>query len=460
MHTKQQLQRLLEQAYAAMSKNDGGAIEQFQTLYNAYRQIGDYDVAMECYVQLAYVHYNVGNLQKMLALTNDYERLCEEYRIPINKRLYYPLVAEQYIRLGNEQKAFHYRKLAALEAKKIVERDRTDEHARNYFINAKLYAGQLSRVGQLDACEAVLEEMAPYFPLLPAENFNRLEYLAQYAFVSVQQKKREQAKHFMARMNDEPLLHNPAYIRGRAHMCIIQMALWQLDEQYDRICAYGKTEIPKFTNVFTVYKMLVQTFLQHAMKSKQRAFLIAAKQLEIDVLKRELQLNVMPELAKRKLEDLQQIANEDTLTHCYNRRYLQQTVQEWLQANETVTLALFDVDYFKQINDTHGHLLGDALLMFMSDTAQTYCDATTTFLARYGGDEFVLVTTAAAHCIDAFSAVQSQQVETAAGVIQLSISMGIVERTTEQSFAALFAAADSVLYEAKRAGRGTYKLHA
>ena len=38
--------------------------------------------------------------------------------------------------------------------------------------------------------------------------------------------------------------------------------------------------------------------------------------------------------------------------------------------------------------------------------------------------------------------------------------MGIVERTTEQSFAALFAAADSVLYEAKRAGRGTYKLHA
>ena len=405
MHTKQQLQRLLEQAYAAMSKNDGGAIEQFQTLYNAYRQIGDYDVAMECYVQLAYVHYNVGNLQKMLALTNDYERLCEEYRIPINKRLYYPLVAEQYIRLGNEQKA-------------------------------------------------------PYFPLLPAENFNRLEYLAQYAFVSVQQKKREQAKHFMARMNDEPLLHNPAYIRGRAHMCIIQMALWQLDEQYDRICAYGKTEIPKFTNVFTVYKMLVQTFLQHAMKSKQRAFLIAAKQLEIDVLKRELQLNVMPELAKRKLEDLQQIANEDTLTHCYNRRYLQQTVQEWLQANETVTLALFDVDYFKQINDTHGHLLGDALLMFMSDTAQKYCDATTTFLARYGGDEFVLVTTAAAHCIDAFSAVQSQQVETAAGVIQLSISMGIVERTTEQSFAALFAAADSVLYEAKRAGRGTYKLHA
>lgn len=40
MHTKQQLQRLLEQADAAMSKNDGGAIEQFQTLYNAYRQIG------------------------------------------------------------------------------------------------------------------------------------------------------------------------------------------------------------------------------------------------------------------------------------------------------------------------------------------------------------------------------------------------------------------------------------
>lgn len=453
MQTKRQLEKRLRQAYEAMVKNDASAIEQFQALYDAYVQLGDYTLAMECYVQLAYVYYNVGNLPKMLALTNDYEGLCAEYRIPINKRLYYPLVAEQYIRLGNEQKALHYRKLAALEAQKIVEREQTDEHARNYFVNAKLYAGQLSRVGKLKEAEAVLQNMARYFSLLPAENFNRPEYLAQYAFVCIQQKKREQAAHFIERMKKEPLLNHPAYVRGRAHLCIIQMAFWQLDAQYERIRAYGEVEIPKFTDIFTVYKNIVQTFLQYAIESKDRSFLIVAKQFEIDVLKRELKLNVMPELAKRKLEDLQQIANEDTLTHCYNRRYLQHTVERWLNEKKNVTLALFDVDRFKQLNDTHGHLVGDALLLYMSDTAQTFCD-TSTFIARYGGDEFVVASTASSEAAKAiFAALNGAQWQHEDISLTLSISMGIATGKA-CSYMQLFEQADAAMYKAKET-RGT-----
>lgn len=76
----------------------------------------------------------------------------------------------------------------------------------------------------------------------------------------------------------------------------------------------------------------------------------------------ELDENLNEELAKRQAEQLRSQAERDALTNCYNRYYLTKEVNALLKQNAPVHMAIFDCDCFKQINDEHGHLIGDYVL--------------------------------------------------------------------------------------------------
>jgi diguanylate cyclase (GGDEF)-like protein len=83
----------------------------------------------------------------------------------------------------------------------------------------------------------------------------------------------------------------------------------------------------------------------------------------------------------------------DDLTNCYNRRYLKKMqceIEEFQEKNVPFSLAMVDIDYFKDINDTHGHLKGDEVInkyaQFMKDALRT-----SDIVIRYGGDEFVCI---------------------------------------------------------------------
>src|SRR5438034_4302451 len=162
---------------------------------------------------------------------------------------------------------------------------------------------------------------------------------------------------------------------------------------------------------------------------------------------------------KESQGELEKLSLTDSLTGLYNRRHLMGTLASEVQRSRRLRRAfsvlLADVDRFKQYNDTHGHLAGDAALVkiaevFRRTTRQVDC------VARYGGEEFVVMLLEANLATATLVAerIRSRVAEQDLGEGNLSLSIGVAEYpdggdTPEE----LIATADAAMYRAKSAGR-------
>ncbi|HMG19294.1 MAG TPA: diguanylate cyclase [Gemmatimonadales bacterium] len=157
--------------------------------------------------------------------------------------------------------------------------------------------------------------------------------------------------------------------------------------------------------------------------------------------------------------ELEKLSLTDSLTGLYNRRHLMGTLASEVQRSRRLRRAfsvlLADVDRFKQYNDTHGHLAGDAALVkiaevFRRTTRQVDC------VARYGGEEFVVMLLEANLATATLVAerIRARVAEQDLGEGKLTLSIGVAEypdggETPEE----LIATADAAMYKAKSAGR-------
>lgn len=91
-----------------------------------------------------------------------------------------------------------------------------------------------------------------------------------------------------------------------------------------------------------------------------------------------------------RIQKVESLAYLDDLTHLYNTRYLDLTLAREVEAGRPFTVLFLDLDFFKAVNDAHGHLLGSRLLVEVSRVLRA-CVRDEDVLARYGGDEFVAV---------------------------------------------------------------------
>ena len=176
------------------------------------------------------------------------------------------------------------------------------------------------------------------------------------------------------------------------------------------------------------------------------------------LLGRELQLR---QRAERQLEAL---ATTDPLTGLANRRKLDQTLeQEWRRAQRSgkpLSLIMFDIDHFKNFNDTYGHQDGDEALKRVARTIQQCMHRSTDLAARYGGEEFAVVLSDT-DASGAYNLAQSirQAVEQLEPLTpshrRLTTSMGVSTCQVKpgDQLAGLINSADQALYQAKKAGR-------
>lgn len=159
-------------------------------------------------------------------------------------------------------------------------------------------------------------------------------------------------------------------------------------------------------------------------------------------------------------------ATHDKLTGLPNRRYVDDFVERELElarrSGEKMTVALADVDLFKQINDTFSHAVGDEVLRRVAHLMSDRCRKSD-IVARYGGEEFLLcfpntdVEFAVQICNQIRLAVQNtrwSRIESDAGqALSVTISFGIAESYDESRMTTLLRDADTRLYRAKRSGR-------
>ena len=184
--------------------------------------------------------------------------------------------------------------------------------------------------------------------------------------------------------------------------------------------------------------------------------------LEIRLLNKEAKRQ--GKILEQLVEDLQKQIITDPLTNLYNRRFLQeylpQEIAKAKRASSSVAVLMFDLDFFKRINDVFGHEAGDAFLKSVAALLQG-CIRESDIACRYGGEEFVLVLSGAS--LDG-AIKKAEKIRNAVMDLDLiirqkplgrvSTSIGIAvypEHGAEME--ALLRAADEALYEAKERGR-------
>jgi diguanylate cyclase (GGDEF)-like protein len=160
-----------------------------------------------------------------------------------------------------------------------------------------------------------------------------------------------------------------------------------------------------------------------------------------------------------------QMAYRDELTGLYNTRYFQEAMQNELERSKRyqrpLSLIFFDIDFFKEINDSFGHLVGDVALREVAKQVSQVMRAVD-IVVRYGGDEFAIIMPETDKAgLETFAERIRQSVEAMTVTVdevplQLTISVGGAATSGKHKKVdelAIIAAADKALYQAKRAGR-------
>jgi diguanylate cyclase (GGDEF)-like protein len=160
---------------------------------------------------------------------------------------------------------------------------------------------------------------------------------------------------------------------------------------------------------------------------------------------------------------LEALSVTDSLTGLFNRKKLDDILADqfarFRRSQRPFTILMLDIDNFKLLNDTYGHLAGDAVLARLAAILKRSV-RTVDYVARYGGEEFVvvLVETSAAAALPIAERIRAQvempPVDATREVIAFTVSLGVTDSRIEDSGPDdALARADRAMYEAKHAGR-------
>lgn len=167
---------------------------------------------------------------------------------------------------------------------------------------------------------------------------------------------------------------------------------------------------------------------------------------------------------QKTLVELDRIASTDRLTAAWNRRHLEEAVLAELDRlkryGQPLSQLVIDIDFFKRINDTYGHAVGDQVLVELASVVRATLRVADS-LTRWGGEEFIVLCPNTA--LDTAAVLAERLRERVAnaifpGVGKLTVSIGAAECLTHESWDQWFARADDALYRAKANGRNQVQL--
>ena len=247
---------------------------------------------------------------------------------------------------------------------------------------------------------------------------------------------------------------------AHTHQVIKKLIKYEIDlAKYERknfLLIYDSSiyKIGAFLLIIIIGVMVISYYVLKSIQSDQNALESATKKLKI---------------ANKRLESA---SYTDSLTSLHNRRYFnlvyEREIKRASRDNKYITFMMLDIDYFKQYNDTYGHIKGDAVLKSVASVFKELLKRPGDFVFRLGGEEFgVLLTDTseenskiiAANICDA---VKELKIEHEASKIDtyLTISIGVACCIADSALdeEILISKADEMLYAAKDSGRNRYSI--
>ncbi len=248
------------------------------------------------------------------------------------------------------------------------------------------------------------------------------------------------------------------WLAGRLNQPLVDMA-----DAADRIAA-GERDVPLGSHRGVAELKQVSAAVAHMMREllhREEALVASRDDMERMVHERTAELQASNAELARANAELGSISRQDALTKLPNRRAADERLEHELarhRRNQSpVTLMLVDIDHFKKINDTHGHGVGDEVLVEVARRMAVTCRASD-FVARLGGEEFLLILpdTGRKGGEELGRKVVDWVASMPVGpVSRVTISIGLVSvvPSPETTPTPLIEAADQALYRAKNAGR-------
>lgn len=223
---------------------------------------------------------------------------------------------------------------------------------------------------------------------------------------------------------------------------------------------------------FAVERILYNRYIEHFLLME--FMLAAALLLGRTVLMRAIEIGRQVEHLTKAQQELlvdkavsQRLIKTDALTQLYNHQtfyeYLEDLVDQCRRNGLQIHVAVLDIDNFKKINDTYGHLIGDMVLKEVSIQIKMTVSPND-FVARYGGEEFAVIFT---EKMIGESSDYAERIREAVenadysymGNHPVTISIGLSECTLHDTPETLFGKADGALYRAKRSGKNRVELY-
>jgi diguanylate cyclase (GGDEF)-like protein len=193
--------------------------------------------------------------------------------------------------------------------------------------------------------------------------------------------------------------------------------------------------------------------------------------LEERVQERTLELHIALQELEEANRELEQKNTLDELTGLFNRRYYdQKIIAEYRRSKRNLTplsLIIIDIDHFKTVNDSYGHLAGDQCLVWLSNHLKESLKRSTDMAFRYGGEEFCIILpdtdeNGAIALAEALRKIIEHRVCTHKSIeISLTISSGVFTYIQQDNIKPeqIFTRADKALYEAKNNGRNEARVY-
>lgn len=193
----------------------------------------------------------------------------------------------------------------------------------------------------------------------------------------------------------------------------------------------------------------------HHKKISNHLLNIGSNYLEVDKLKNEL-VYIFSNI-KKELKHLRIQSNIDPLTGIGNRRLVDDILTEWIRENKACSIIMLDLDYFKKVNDTSGHVVGDLVLKFLVEQMNNIIRESD-ISCRYGGEEFLILlpnTTINSAYIIAEKLRFTMATTNSPSGYPVTLSAGIAAYPSNKALTLddLLKSADEALYKAKKNGR-------
>lgn len=245
-------------------------------------------------------------------------------------------------------------------------------------------------------------------------------------------------------------------------------------DELDTIIASKKAELYEKNSenyrkivYLSVVLLLFSVFLSYKISAMLRKRLnnyaetVEAKNKELTELNQSLEKKVYERTDELHdaYKKMKQLAVTDTLTGIYNRYYFNNALEKEIyrahRYERSFALLMFDLDHFKNVNDTYGHAIGDTVLLSLSNLVAS-CLRESDIFARIGGEEFVIILPETGEELSLEIAerirknIEKHPFES---VKQVTISIGLVRHRPEEGLEELLKRVDSALYTAKNSGR-------